>query len=187
MDNFFSVIIILGALLLVASLKTTFKVCKKTSQRAWSVLLCAIVCFILGYWWILYYFSNYDTAPIIRNAVATILFGGAGFVFLVVKLSLKSILKIEQATQYQKYQTEHDNLTTLPNRNNFFKSLSKQVDYPSSFALFYIDLNNFKQINDAFGHQCGDQLLAAFANKLSKELCGIAKLYRIGGMSLRFY
>jgi len=185
-DNFFTVIIILGALLLVASLKTTVKVCKKTSQRAWSVLLCAIIFFIIGYWWILYYFSNHDIAPVVMNMVAMLLLGGGGFVFLVIKLSLKSILKIEQATQYQKYQTEHDNLTTLPNRDKFFKSLSKQVEYPSPFSLFYIDLNNFKQINDAFGHQCGDQLLAAFANKLNKELCGIAKLYRIGGDEFAF-
>ncbi len=65
---------------------------------------------------------------------------------------------------------QHDTLTDLPNRSLFFSHLSsaiaqsKRCDTP--LALLFIDLDDFKPINDRFGHGVGDQLLQAVAQRL---------------------
>jgi len=65
----------------------------------------------------------------------------------------------------------HDNVTQLHNRSYFMESLAealKQVqgNKKSRWALLYIDLDNFKSVNDMFGHRIGDLLLLAIARRL---------------------
>lgn len=48
-------------------------------------------------------------------------------------------------------------------------------------ALLYIDLNDFKLVNDAHGHHCGDEILVAFSNALQSDIRSVDKAYRIGG------
>lgn len=62
-----------------------------------------------------------------------------------------------------------DSLTNLPNRQQFISEVSKTLDLNSSrdYALFYLDLDRFKQVNDFYGHAEGDLLLQTFANELA--------------------
>jgi len=93
----------------------------------------------------------------------------------------------EQYTTQQKlaYLSNHDALTGLTNRY----SLYNQIEYiindskrnKKNFSLFYIDLDNFKLINDTFGHHEGDKLLKDFSNSLKKHLRQNDILARIGG------
>ena len=82
------------------------------------------------------------------------------------------------------YVTEYDTLTDLPNRAMLVRQLemaeeaAKERD--ESFALFVIDLDNFKQVNDRKGHGIGDQILIECAQRLTAALDG-AVLSRIGG------
>ena len=78
-----------------------------------------------------------------------------------------------------------DNLTKLPNRlflldytNSLFR---KQRARNLKVAFIYIDLDRFKAVNDAFGHQIGDELLLNLAQRLHKVLKPNQKLIRIGG------
>ncbi|MBN9654593.1 GGDEF domain-containing protein [Halobacillus sp. GSS1] len=79
----------------------------------------------------------------------------------------------------------HDQLTKIPNRRYFFEKLEdelKRVDHRDSiFALLFFDLDNFKQINDRYGHQIGDELLVIFTKRLSRELRKTDTLSRLGG------
>ena len=77
----------------------------------------------------------------------------------------------------------HDGLTRLPNRTFFLDSLSRSFDgrAPSSIAVLFIDLDNFKDANDGFGHDTGDLLLQALAARLHSELRPADILARLGG------
>jgi len=79
----------------------------------------------------------------------------------------------------------HDVLTSLPNRLMFSNLLNHTIEtakrYSNRFALFFIDLDRFKAINDALGHQAGDQLLIDTALRLRKCLRTSDVLARISG------
>ena len=68
----------------------------------------------------------------------------------------------------------YDALTGLPNRRNFKKNLSRLLrraeNEGGSVGLLYIDLDNFKQVNDKYGHEVGDKLLCDFSEKLKEAI-----------------
>lgn len=83
------------------------------------------------------------------------------------------------------YMATHDGLTGLPNRGLLESLLDHTIEsarrYPSKFAVLFIDLDRFKAINDALGHQAGDLLLIEFANRLRRCLRASDILSRISG------
>lgn len=68
------------------------------------------------------------------------------------------------------YQAHHDALTGLPNRVSFSEKLAKCIEkskkHNSGFALFFIDLDKFKDINDSLGHEVGDRVLKLISSRL---------------------
>ncbi|MBB3167337.1 two-component system response regulator [Simiduia aestuariiviva] len=79
---------------------------------------------------------------------------------------------------------ERDNLTGLANRFIFEESVAlalKQRKRPCPITLFFIDVDNFKKINDTWGHTYGDQLLQRIATRIASCLRGGELLARIGG------
>ncbi|MBM3366108.1 MAG: EAL domain-containing protein, partial [Betaproteobacteria bacterium] len=78
-----------------------------------------------------------------------------------------------------------DSLTNLPNRHWLNQHLPRVLEDASrthtKVALLYLDLDNFKHINDALGHRTGDDVLVAVARSLSEATGGKAALARIGG------
>ena len=64
----------------------------------------------------------------------------------------------------------NDQLLRLPNRLRFIELLDKNLRDPSGITLALIDLDDFSDINDAFGHSFGDQVLQAVAHRLASEL-----------------
>jgi diguanylate cyclase (GGDEF)-like protein/PAS domain S-box-containing protein len=83
------------------------------------------------------------------------------------------------------YQAHYDALTDLPNRILFLDRLTQAI-YKSnrsmkSVALLFIDLDQFKQINDSFGHETGDRVLQEVSVRLKKLLRHTDTLARLGG------
>lgn len=77
-----------------------------------------------------------------------------------------------------------DPLTGLPNRQHFQKSIDEILGKPGgtgTAALFLLDLDEFKQINDAFGHTIGDALLVGVAAALKQETSDNCTIARLGG------
>lgn len=79
----------------------------------------------------------------------------------------------------------HDSLTGLPNRHNLYTQLRLMVAnanrYDRKFAVLFLDLDHFKNINDTLGHNVGDALLKAVARKLKSIIRENDIVARIGG------
>ncbi|NQZ08176.1 MAG: GGDEF domain-containing protein [Algicola sp.] len=78
-----------------------------------------------------------------------------------------------------------DALTGLSNRGHFDDSLVQAITHAkrkrSTFAMIMLDLDNFKQVNDAFGHQAGDEVIKEFASILNRSIRGDDSAFRLGG------
>jgi len=95
---------------------------------------------------------------------------------------LKQKLKYEEQLFYLAH---YDDLTGLPNRRYFKEVLKKEIYRAkrnnTKFALIFIDLDNFKHINDRYGHMAGDNVLKHFANYLKKTLRKTDSIFRYAG------
>ncbi|MRJ02829.1 MAG: EAL domain-containing protein [Epsilonproteobacteria bacterium] len=95
------------------------------------------------------------------------------------------ITELKEAQDSIEFSANHDLLTEFFNRKRFVEELEelyKRVKKSGEFgALFYIDMDDFKYINDTYGHDVGDQVLIAFSQRL-RELAGEGDiLARLGG------
>jgi diguanylate cyclase (GGDEF)-like protein len=93
--------------------------------------------------------------------------------------------RLQGELEFARYAAQHDGLTGLPNRAQFTERLELEVKRSrrtgESFALMYIDLDGFKQVNDTLGHQYGDELLAAFSARLGDIVRESDLAARVGG------
>jgi len=84
-----------------------------------------------------------------------------------------------------KRQAVTDELTGLANRRSFRESLDTELlraeRFGNGLALIVADLDNFKDVNDRFGHQAGDEVLRAFSEVLQGRIRGIDLAARLGG------
>ena len=83
------------------------------------------------------------------------------------------------------YQATHDSLTGLPNRNVLNDRLQLCINfanrYKNKMAVAFLDLDQFKLINDSMGHEVGDQLLIIMAKRLSSAVREVDTVVRLGG------
>jgi diguanylate cyclase (GGDEF)-like protein len=100
------------------------------------------------------------------------------------KLVVSTLEHRSKASKYQKLALT-DQLTGLPNRSNFERTLDLQIAHSSRtgepFSLFYMDLNQFKMVNDTYGHAAGDEVLARVAQAMLSQLRAGDMLARLGG------
>jgi diguanylate cyclase (GGDEF)-like protein/PAS domain S-box-containing protein len=97
---------------------------------------------------------------------------------------IRDIAKRKEAERQMAHMARHDPLTGLPNRLLFRERLAQEIartQRGGGFALFCLDLDHFKPVNDTLGHQAGDSLLCAVAQRL-KDLVRAGDLVaRLGG------
>ncbi len=83
------------------------------------------------------------------------------------------------------HEATHDHLTGLPNRRLLMDRLEQTLERgkrnQSLFALFYIDLDDFKPVNDHYGHAAGDALLQAIGRRMIENLRKVDTVARVGG------
>jgi diguanylate cyclase (GGDEF)-like protein len=88
-------------------------------------------------------------------------------------------------TRELRHLAEHDSLTQLPNRRQLFMHLEAAITRAqanlSSVGVFFVDLDNFKNINDSLGHAFGDRVLGAIAERLRAKAGAGGFAARLGG------
>jgi diguanylate cyclase (GGDEF)-like protein len=93
--------------------------------------------------------------------------------------------QVEQRTRLLQHLAEHDPLTLLANRRQFFILLNRSIERarPRSggVAVFFIDLDNFKNLNDSMGHAFGDRVLISVAQRLEETAKTFGFAARLGG------
>ncbi len=84
-----------------------------------------------------------------------------------------------------RHQAYHDAMTGLPNRANFLEHLGESVSRAQRsgghLAVFMIDIDRFKLVNESCGHKVGDRLLRRVARRVSAAMPRHEKLFRVGG------
>jgi len=94
--------------------------------------------------------------------------------------SLHQLLELEGQLSYQAF---HDGLTGLANRTRFNKELGTLMTEPriEPLAVLLLDVDDFKMVNDSFGHGTGDRLLEAVAQRISAAVGDAGLVSRLGG------
>ncbi|PKN14057.1 MAG: hypothetical protein CVU67_07625 [Deltaproteobacteria bacterium HGW-Deltaproteobacteria-24] len=100
-------------------------------------------------------------------------------------ISLTDITQIKQKSNLLEYQANHDQLTGLYNRQKFNDIFTKEMRrckrYSSFLSVILFDIDNFKTVNDNYGHEAGDDVLRKIANIISVNLRETDSLVRWGG------
>lgn len=176
------------------------------SKSIKSAFLISILYLIVGFLWI--YFSDSAVDAIATNHQQySLLQTYKGWFFILISTIMLYLLTYQflhnQFLQYSKYIAEqvryqktildakerfdllahHDPLTGLPNRLSLVETLGIKMTEtdPVPFSLFFMDLDEFQQINDSYGHYFGDQLLIEVAHLLQKIFPPDTYIVRTGG------
>ena len=98
---------------------------------------------------------------------------------------LSDITERKRVSDQISHMAGHDFLTDLPNRATFIEDLARAIASArrdgKSFAVVYLDLDHFKDVNDTLGHPAGDLLLQAVAQRLKAEIRETDTVARFGG------
>ena len=103
-------------------------------------------------------------------------------VFLIIT---HTIFGLKTALEKHKTLARTDPLTSVANRRAFYElanmELNKARRYQTPISVLYLDIDDFKQVNDRFGHHIGDALLRAVAKTVKKNIRAIDVVARLGG------
>jgi len=107
--------------------------------------------------------------------------------FYVNKLLTDSSLAIQNVLSYQKISglTLRDDITNAYNRRFFESFMEEEIQrsrrYKLTFSIIFIDLNNFKRINELYGHSTGSRMLGAVAKRMGSQVRSVDRVVRYGG------
>jgi diguanylate cyclase (GGDEF)-like protein len=155
-----------------------------TSRLFW--IGCAAVPSLVGVGTAAYSFSAGDqnNVPLLAiGLIFSLLVGGLTYLYGTSRARWK--LLIDKRNHELEFQALHDSLTGLPNRalivDRIDQLLARNRRSGKVGAALYIDIDDFKNVNDSLGHATGDRLLVAVATRLSSTLRGADTIGRMGG------
>jgi diguanylate cyclase (GGDEF)-like protein len=134
-----------------------------------------------------------ESPPLILLRDSSLILGVSGIAIWIIVNDLRGALErvrlqIGRAKESQKrltYLSQHDELTGLPNRNlgrdRIEQAIQQAERHQSRVALLFVDLDNFKEVNDTLGHAAGDEFLIEMAHRLQDAVRKSDVVCRQGG------
>ncbi|MBU0679876.1 MAG: sensor domain-containing diguanylate cyclase [Proteobacteria bacterium] len=130
----------------------------------------------------LYISAEDDAIPVLFSASALYLPDGS---LQGISCLAHDISELKEQRDQLEFLANFDKLTGLPNRNLFFDRLILTMNearrYGHLFALFYLDLDHFKPLNDKYGHEAGDLALQEVAKRMQGTVRDTDTVSRVGG------
>jgi diguanylate cyclase (GGDEF)-like protein len=128
--------------------------------------------------------ANWNTLLLLLGGLVFSLLLGA-FVYVLGTSRSRALQLVHERTDQLRYQALHDSLTGLPNRalilDRIDRMLARARRERTPVAALFLDLDDFKDINDALGHNAGDELLAGVGARLASALREGDTVGRLGG------
>ncbi|WP_320172840.1 bifunctional diguanylate cyclase/phosphodiesterase [Maridesulfovibrio sp.] len=156
----------------------------KQTRKSFLVLIGLIGSFLAGYSAVIVGIAFHYEIDF-NSIFGPILFLGSLFVLATAYLTLSMFKKLLKSRNALKNQAYHDYMTKLPNRrmltNQLNAYLAQGKDTDLKFSVFFLDLLNFKKVNDSFGHHIGDRILIQFAERLTEAIGSEGLVCRLGG------
>ncbi|MFH5210621.1 putative bifunctional diguanylate cyclase/phosphodiesterase [Antrihabitans sp. NCIMB 15449] len=129
------------------------------------------------------------------SVVMTVLYPPVGQTDRLVRLALFALLfcavlirseiavgQSEKEEDRARHRATHDDLTNLPNRSALYDDLAAGGPHANmGCCLHFMDLNDFKLVNDSFGHRIGDELISLVATRVVAAVGDLGVVYRYGG------
>jgi diguanylate cyclase (GGDEF)-like protein len=98
---------------------------------------------------------------------------------------LRDVTERQKMNSKMRFLAQHDSLTGLPNRLLLEERINQAMilakRHNTLFAILYVDMNAFKEVNDRYGHQVGDELLCSIAKRISANIRESDTVSRHGG------
>jgi len=182
--DFLSMTAIVGGLVaLLFSFWPAAALCKHSHAHntQWKILRGLLYGFVAGYLITLALFSFVQVSDAIKVSSAIILAAGGLFVWIVLNLSLKTVLVSQELEAKNKFASLHNALTSLPNDRMLSEEFSSRCSNTESATLISIKIQKFQHISNVLGYDRGNNLLIEIANRLRTITPKACSLYDLGG------
>ncbi len=180
-------LVLIGCIILLTSLAVVRKITRQLpagrSCKSWCAMSALIALFVAGYLGYIAAFWGRQTS-ITDLIVPGIFFFGACFVWFSTFVALQTTFDVRRISDLE-HETLTDPLTGVYNRRFMEQRLAEEVSkarrYCFQLSILLFDLDRFKQINDRYGHQAGDQVLSEISTVVKEQLRDSDLLSRYGG------
>ncbi|RUO58729.1 diguanylate cyclase [Pseudidiomarina insulisalsae] len=175
----------IAALMIVLTLSVGISIWRKGHPLAKFFLLGHSFFFIFNALAVLYYKSILDFSYITKHGVGIGIMLEALMLAFIVAYRIKMLEQIKASEQRLRIEAQTDSLTLLHNRRYFYRRANELLEKARAqsvpMAVLAIDIDDFKQVNDHFGHQVGDQVLVKLAELLRTSCRSNDVVARFGG------
>jgi len=125
--------------------------------------------------------GNVVCANITRNLFEEMASANHKLIGLFMSMLYRRTTELVHEREEMRYVSEHDQLTGLYNKGKYLSFVENDIDKYDSIALFNMDVNNLKKINDTMGHEFGDRLIIKAADSIKAVANSKVMGFRMGG------
>lgn len=179
--------LVLDAVMVIGAILCAFFMSYKTTKHEKILFLFASIIFLMivplfGYRWYLAASGSIlnEYIGLTNFTITRLIFLAAIPWMLSYTFSFAVIINF-RTVERMKILTYHDYLTGLKNRRAMDQVMAEKIKHQTEFNVMMIDLNNFKRINDEYGHTVGDEVLAHIASLIMSKLTPLDHGFRLGG------